>query len=120
MQSIAIFPVFPPEGTPRYRAVTRSGQSEGTTVGEALDGVRKQSSEDSSGTVVVIQPFQPDELFSAAEQTRLSELMEKWRNARDGDGTLLPSESKELESLVDAELQAATLRTARMLKEMGK
>lgn len=120
MQSIAIFPVFPLQGTPRFRAVTHSGQSEGTTVGEALDGVRKQSVDDSSGTVVVIQPFQPDELFTAAEQTRLSELMEKWRSARDGKGALLPTESKELESLVDAELRAATQRTARMLKELGK
>jgi hypothetical protein len=120
MQSIAIFPVLPLQGVPRFRAVTQSGQSEGTTVGEALDGVRKQSVDDSSGTVVVIQPFQPDALFTAAEQIRLFELMEKWRSARDGKGTLLPSESKELESLVDAELRAATERTARMLKEMEK
>ena len=61
-------------------------------------------------------PFQPDVFFTAAQQARLSELMEKWRSARDGKGTLLPDESKELELLVNTELQAAADRTANMLK----
>jgi hypothetical protein len=58
----------------------------------------------------------PDALFTAAELARLSELMEKWQNARDGKGAMLPSESEELELLVDAELRAAGERAARMLK----
>ncbi len=64
----------------------------------------------------VKSPFQPDELFTAAQQSRLSELMKKWRSARDGMGTLLPKESSELATLVDAELLAATQRTARMFQ----
>ncbi|MFN0020004.1 MAG: hypothetical protein ACKVP0_17230 [Pirellulaceae bacterium] len=98
--------------------MSHSSQSEGTTVGEALDGVRAQLTDDASGTVVVIQPYQPDSFFTGIQQSRLSELMEKWRAARDGKGGLLPEESRELESLVDAELQAAAARTARMLKDM--
>ena len=119
MQNITIFPVLPVLGAPRFRAVTKSGHSEGSTVGEALDRVRTQVSDDSSGTVVVIQPFEPDDLFTTAQQRRLSELMERWRNARDGNGTIGTNDSQELEALVDLELKAAAERTSRMLKGIG-
>ena len=39
MESVAIFPVFHPDGGRAFRAVSKEGQSEGRTIGEALDGV---------------------------------------------------------------------------------
>lgn len=56
------------------------------------------------------QSFRPDQFFTAAQQQRLKELMDRWRAARD-HGKLLPvGEQTELESLIETELQAATQR----------
>jgi hypothetical protein len=68
------------------------------------------------GTVVVIQPMLPDELFTAFQRQRLEELMEAWRRARDAGKTLPAVEAEELEGLVAAELTAATERSRRVLQ----
>jgi hypothetical protein len=47
-------------------------------------------------------------LFSAEQQKRLSELMELWWIARDQGQDLPPDQQAELDSLVEAELKAAT------------
>jgi hypothetical protein len=58
-----------------------------------------------------IQPFQPDELFSVEKITRLTELMQCWRKARDAGQALSAAEQSELTHLVEAELTAANART---------
>jgi hypothetical protein len=118
MESVAIFPVLSPEGNAAFRAVSRGGQSEGRTAGEALDAIAPSLSGDSSA-VVVIQSFLPDAFFTAAQQARLQELMAKWREARDAGRQLPASEQTELNALVEAELQAATARTAEALRGLG-
>jgi hypothetical protein len=62
--------------------------------------------------LLIIQSFRPDSLFSAEQQKRLSELMELWRIARDQGQDLPPDQQAELDSLVEAELETATARTA--------
>jgi hypothetical protein len=68
------------------------------------------------GSLLIIQSFRPDWFFSAEQQQRLSELMNLWRTARDRGQTLPPEQQAELDSLVKAELKAATARTAAALR----
>lgn len=119
MQNVAIFPIPGNDGTQHYRAVTQSGQTEGRTAGEALDAIASQLPLDDSGTMVLIQPFRPDAFFSQSQMTRLQELMSSWRAARDGAAPELTTEEQaELQSLVEAELRAASNRAAQMLAEV--
>jgi len=52
------------------------------------------------GALLIIQGFRPDWFFSAAQQQRLSELMNLWRTAHDRGQTLPPEQQAELDSLV--------------------
>ena len=54
----------------------------------------------------------PDGFFTEEQQRRLEELMSRWRELRDGGGSLTNDEQAELESLVDAELEAACHRAS--------
>lgn len=115
MHSIAIYPVVHEDGSKAFRAVTMSAQSEGKTAGEALDAVAPSLPSTNSGTVVVIQPFLPDSLFTAEQRARLDELMARLRVARDA-GQAIPAEDRvELQSLVAAELEAATRRSEQLV-----
>lgn len=69
-------------------------------------------------TLLIIQSFCPDWFFSAEQQQRLSNLMNLWRTARDEGQTLPPEQQTELDSLVDAELKAATARTAALVQQV--
>jgi hypothetical protein len=111
VDNVAIFPVVNHEGTRSFRAVTEKGQSEGRTVGEALDAVCATALADSAGAIVIIQPFLPDSFFTASQRARLEELMNRWRGARDGGTLLGPAEHEELQNLIEAELQAAIRRS---------
>ena len=50
-----------------------------------------------------MQTFQPDSFFSKKQHERLSQLMERWRMARDAGIALAPAEQSELQLLVDQE-----------------
>jgi hypothetical protein len=66
-------------------------------------------------TLLIIQSFRPDWFFSTEQQQRLSDLMNLWRTARDHRQSLPPEQQAELDSLVEAELKAATARTEQQL-----
>lgn len=116
MTTVAILPETTEAGT-SYRAVAGEKQSVGRTAGEALDSLTAQLTDEEAGTLVVVQNLRPDHLFTAAQQDRLSELMARWRTARDTDTRLPPAEQAELDSLVNAELQAAIRRAAALLND---
>ena len=61
----------------------------------------------------------PDEFFTTQQQKRLSELMNLWRAARDRGQTISPKQQAELEILVEAELKAATVRTAVIVQQLS-
>ncbi len=63
--------------------------------------------------------FINDWFFSAEKQQRSSELMNLWRTARDEGPTLPPEQQAELDSLVEAELKAATARTAALVQQLS-
>lgn len=120
MTTVAILPTSDTSGQRIYRAIAGDKQSTGKTAGEALDALTAQLEGDDFSTLLVIQNFRPDWFFSAEQQEHLSELMNLWRAARDR-GETLPSELQaELDSLVEAELKAATARTAALVQQLNQ
>ena len=118
MTRVAILPVPTPTGGVDYHAVAGAKRSQGKTAGEALDALTAQLPEDESGTLIVIQGFRPDPLFNADQQKRLSELMARWRAARDSGGGLPEVEQAELDELIEAEIRASAERTTALLREL--
>ncbi len=120
MTKVAILPVSTDRGDISYRAVAGDKRSQGKTAGEALDGLTAQLSEDETGTFIIVQSRRPDRFFKAAQQQRLTELMECWRLARDHGEALSVDEQSELEALVEAELLASGGRAAALADELRK
>jgi hypothetical protein len=120
MTTVAILPVSDASGERIYRAVAGDKQSTGKTAGEALDALTAQLEGDEFSTLLIIQSFRPDWFFSTEQQQRLSDLMNLWRTARDEGQSLPPEQQAELDSLVEAELKAATARTAALVQQLNQ
>jgi hypothetical protein len=116
MTTVAILPISDPGGEKSYRAIAGDKQSVGKTAGQALDALTAQLGETEFSALLVIQSFHPDSFFTAEQQERLSELMSLWRLARDQGQALPPERQAELDTLVEAELRAATARTAVLMQ----
>lgn len=99
-----------PENTDSYRAVAGDKESTGRTAGEALDALTTQLAEEENGTLVIVQNHKADQFFSAAQQQRLTELMQFRKT-----GNLSMEEEHELESLIEAELDGARRRAEVLL-----
>ncbi len=119
MTTVAIVPVFNATGEKSYRAIAGDRQSVGRTAGQALDALTALLGETDFSALIVIQSFNPDDFFTVQQQKRLSELMNLWRTARDRGQSLSPKQQAELESLVEAELKAATVRTAVLVQQLS-
>ncbi len=105
MTAIRIRPDDTPADARRFRAVAGPRQAVGRTMGEALDALTADWPDgDAPPAAVFIQRFAPDAFFSAAQQKRLESLLA----SRDA---LSPDERRELEGLIDAELDATVART---------
>ena len=128
MTTVAILPLSDANGERLYRAIALGAryanagdkQSTGKTAGEALDALTAQLEGSELGTLLLIQSFRPDWFFSAGQQQRLSELMSLWRTARDEGKILPPEQQAELDRLVEAELKAATARTAALVQQLSQ
>lgn len=118
MTTIAIVPENSKGSSACFRAVAGETQSTGATAGQALDALREQLDEPDQTTLIVIQPMQPDELFSAAQQKQLADLLTRWRAARDAGVSLSPQEQADLDALVEAELRAACQRSATLVRQL--
>ncbi len=116
MTTVAILPISDASGETSYRAIAGDKHSVGKTAGQALDALTVQLDEAEFSALLLIQSFRPDRFFSADQQKRLSELMSLWRLARDHGQSLLPEQQTELEGLIEAELKAATARTATLIQ----
>ncbi|WP_445247256.1 hypothetical protein [Microcoleus sp. OTE_8_concoct_300] len=119
MTTVAILPVLNTNGEKSYRAIAGDRQSVGKTAGQALDALTALLGETDFSALIVIQSFNPDEFFTVQQQKRLSELMNLWRTARDRGQSLSPKQQAELESLVEIELQAATVRTGVLVQRLN-
>ena len=116
MNTISIFPVPVSGDSTLFHAVAGQKRSTGQTAGLALDALSVQLSADELRTLVVVQHMQPDDLFTAEQQTRLGELMDQWREARDGTATCSEEEQRELNRLIELELKASGER-AKLIKD---
>ena len=119
MTKIAILPEPAESGLVTYRAIAGRQQSVGKTAGEALDALNSLTGEDAA-TLVIVQHQRPDEFFTAGQQARLQELMQRWRVAREDGTALSAAEQVELENMIEAELRAAGERTAALLRELAQ
>ncbi len=118
--TVSIMPVPGEEGQLSFHAVSGGKSSLGRTRGEALDAISAQLSDEQDGTLVVVQSFKPDRYFSAEQQRRLAELLER-RSTAGKQGRELPdSEQVELDALVEAEVRAAGQRAAALAEESGR
>ena len=95
-----------------WRAATNGIEAIGKTAGEALDSLTTQLGKEQDGMFIVYEQWQPDKFFTAAQQQRLSELMARWRAARDVGKGLPADEQAELEALVNAQLEGSAKRAA--------
>ena len=120
MTTVAILPTSDANGDRIYQAITGDKRSIGKTAGEALDALTAQIGSDEFSTLMVIQNFRPDWFFGVEQQQRLSELMTLWRSVRDCGQTLPLEQQAELDSLVDAELRAATVRSAALIQQISQ
>ena len=102
-----------PEKDNSYRAVAGDKESTGRTAGEALDALTSQLGDEESRAFIVIPKPRADQFFNAAQQQRLTELMQR----RD-DGNLSTEEESELENLVEAELNGARQRAEVLLDKL--
>jgi hypothetical protein len=106
---------------PRYRAMSGDQQAASPTPGQALDTLERMlavhGKETQEGTRIIVQRFRPDAFFTAAQQARLQELMDRFHVACSTGQDLSPEEKLELEQLVDTEWQAAIERGAAILKQ---
>jgi hypothetical protein len=107
-----------------YRAICGEQQAAGVTPGEALDALERLlatgAEEQEAGTVIIMQRFRPDMFFTEAQQTRLRELMDQFYAARDSGQEFPPEHKQELETLVQAEWQAAIKRAEALLAESAR
>lgn len=120
MTAITILPEKVGADETTYRAVAGKKESVGRSAGEALDALTSQLSDEEAGMLVVIQRLRPDRFFTAEQQQRLAELMSRWRIARDNDSSLGADEQIELQSLVEAELEAARRRAEVTVREIER
>jgi hypothetical protein len=96
-----------PERGDRYRAVAGDKESTGRTAGEALDALTRQLGDAEDAALVILRARRADEFFNDSQQQRLAALL-----ARRDAGHLSGEETRELEALVEAELDGARRRAA--------
>jgi len=118
MTTISIVPESSTTEQRGFRAVSGQRKSSGKTPGEALDAMTAQMNDAESGTLVVVQQMRPDRFFTAAQQQRLGDLMQRWRTARDGGMTFSAEEQSELEELTTTVLEASRQRAEALLSGM--
>lgn len=118
MTMVAILPITVEKDRTLFQAVAGEKRSQGSTPGEALDALSSQLSDSESGTLVIVQNLLPDRFFTAAQQQRLAELMDRWRSCRDRGENLTSDEQSELDALAETELRASAARTAALVDEL--
>ena len=101
-----------------YRAVSGRNQAMGRTAGEALDALASQLPREDAETLVFVRNMSADRFFNAEQRSRLEELMALRRGASAGNSGRTEMEEAELETLVDAELRAATERAVALFHDL--
>ena len=112
MTTVAILPGLPGTAAEAgFMAVMGKRQAQGKTAGEALDAITAQFSDDQSASLVLVQSMKPDRFFDAAQQERLQQLMQAWKQAPEQP---VPSELLEV---LDDELKATIERSKALMAQ---
>lgn len=112
MTAITIYQKANEASSPRFLAVAGSHQSAGNTPGEALDLLLTQEGNTIDSSLIFIQRYALDFYFTQAQHDRMKELLERRLS-------LTPVENEELDTLIDAELDATVARTKPLLQRGG-
>ncbi|KAA3658120.1 MAG: hypothetical protein DWQ04_26075 [Chloroflexi bacterium] len=122
LQTIGIFQESGKRNKGVYRAVRGQQQAEGKTPGQALDSLEKllTTEEKIASSLVILQRFQADALFSTSQIERLQELMAQFQTSINDDKAFSLEEKAELEELIDAEWIAAIARGATILAQANQ
>ena len=96
MTMVSVLPITKDGDGASFRVVSGEKQSTGRTMGEALDALTAQLTDEEVGTLVIVRGSQADPLFNGERQDRLADLMVRWRAARDRGGELAVDEQGEL------------------------
>ena len=117
MTIMSILPIASDGDGPAFRAVAGEKQSTGRTIGEALDALAAQFTAEEADTFLVVRERRGDRFFGEIDQGRLADLMDRWRAARDRGEELAADAQRELDELVEAELQASGERGATFTRD---
>jgi hypothetical protein len=112
MSTVTIQTEQSPRPKHRYRAIAGGRQYFGSTMGQALDALTADWGDSVREAAILIQRFEPDEFFTEAQQLRKRELMA--RRAK-----MSPAERAELETILNAELDATVARTDQIVRASG-
>jgi len=116
MTTITIVPEFAGK-TLTYKAICGNQETSGLTPGQALD-LMETKGENMGETLVILQRFRPDNLFSKQQQERLQELMEEFHQSLASETDFSAIKQQELTALIEEELQASIQRGKRIIKQI--
>ncbi len=120
MTMVSILPITTDGNGPAFRALLAEKQSTGRTMGEALDALTAQFTGGEVETLVLVGGSQPDPFFNRSQQERLADLIDRWQAARDRGEELAGDAQRELDGLVQAELNASGARAATLADALGR
>jgi len=120
MTTITIVPEFAGK-TLTYKAICGNQETSGLTPGQALDLMETSliaEGENMGETLVILQRFRPDNLFSKQQQERLQKLMEEFHQSLASETDFSAIKQQELTALIEEELQASIQRGKRIIKQI--
>lgn len=122
LQTIEIYQESSKRKPTSYLAVHGKEQAKGKTPGQALDSLDEMLTEKgkSANSLIILQRFQPDTLFTQQHQERLQELMAQFQQSINHDDSFTPEERAELEQLIDVEWIAAIARASTILTQVNQ
>ncbi|GEM_PF-4842328 len=102
-----------------YRAICGQQEATGKTPGQALDLIVNQEHHNLNHTIVILQGFSDDQLFTLSQQNQLKNLMTEFHQNLANEIQFSPEKHQELESLVNSELEATIERSQQILNEFN-
>lgn len=104
-----------------YKAICGNQETIGLTPGQALDLMETSlitEGELMDETLVILQRFRGDDLFTKQQQEQLQELMEEFHQSLASETEFSAIKQQELTALAEAELEASIQRGTRIIKKI--
>ena len=105
----------------RYKAICGNQETIGLTPGQALDLMETSlitEGEPMNETLVIVQRFRADDLFTKQQQKKLQGLMEELHQYLASETKFSDVKQQELTDLAEAELEASIQRVTRIIEEL--